>query len=101
MDSNAKELGHVFAARLFCIAPPRVECDRAFLPWQQCSQSKIAYDLRVNSCSPSTPTRALSQQSQAPETRVPLAADHQVVVDGDAQRLGRGLDLARHVDVVA
>jgi len=30
-----------------------------------------------------------------------LAADHQVVVDGDAQRLGRRLDLARHFDVIA
>jgi hypothetical protein len=32
---------------------------------------------------------------------VALAANHQVIVDGDAQRLGGGLDLARHVDVVA
>jgi hypothetical protein len=32
---------------------------------------------------------------------VPLAADHQMVADGDAQRLGRRLDLARHLDVVA
>ena len=30
-----------------------------------------------------------------------LAADHQVVVDGDPQRLGRFLDLARHLDVAA
>ena len=37
----------------------------------------------------------------APEAGMPLAADHQVIVDGDAQRLGRGLDLARHLDVVA
>ena len=42
-----------------------------------------------------------SDQSQAPETRMALAADHQVVMDGDAQRLGRRLDLARHLDVVA
>jgi hypothetical protein len=30
-----------------------------------------------------------------------LAAVHQVIVDGDAQRLRGGLDLARHLDVVA
>jgi hypothetical protein len=30
-----------------------------------------------------------------------LAADHQAVVDGDAQSLGRRPDLARHLDVVA
>ena len=30
-----------------------------------------------------------------------LAADHQMVVDGNAQRLGRGPDLTRHLDVVA
>jgi len=30
-----------------------------------------------------------------------LAADHQVVVDGDAERLGRRPDLARHLDVAA
>ena len=30
-----------------------------------------------------------------------LAADHQVIVDRDAQRLGGSLDLARHLDVVA
>ena len=32
---------------------------------------------------------------------MPLAADHEVVVDGNAERLGRRLDLARHLDVVA
>jgi hypothetical protein len=32
---------------------------------------------------------------------VPFATDYQMIVDGDAQRLGRGLDLARHLDVVA
>jgi len=41
------------------------------------------------------------QQAQAPEARMALAADHQVIVDGDAQRLGCGLHLARHLDVVA
>lgn len=30
-----------------------------------------------------------------------LAADDQVVVDGDTQRLGGRRDLARHLDVVA
>jgi hypothetical protein len=30
-----------------------------------------------------------------------LAADHQVVVYRDAERLGRPPDLARHLDVVA
>src|SRR5215510_1324749 len=44
--------------------------------------------------------RMLRQEPQAPEARVPLAADHQVIVDGDAQRLGGRLDLARHLDVV-
>src|SRR5258708_29903984 len=46
-------------------------------------------------------SRVLRQQPQAPEARVPLAADHQVIVDGDAECLCRGLDLARHLDVVA
>jgi hypothetical protein len=32
---------------------------------------------------------------------MPLAADHQVVVDRDSQRLGCRADLARHLDVVA
>jgi hypothetical protein len=31
----------------------------------------------------------LRKQSQAPEARVALAADHQMVVDCDAQRFGR------------
>jgi hypothetical protein len=31
---------------------------------------------------------ALAQQPQAPEARVALAVDHQMVVDGDARRLG-------------
>ena len=43
----------------------------------------------------------MSDQPQAPEAGVALAADHQVIVDGDAERLGRRLDLARHLDVVA
>ena len=43
----------------------------------------------------------LGKQSKTPETRVTFAAYHQVVVDGDAQRLGGRLDLARHLDVVA
>ena len=101
MDSDAKELGHVRAARLSRMAPPRGECDRASLPWQQCSQLKIAYDLRVNSRSQSTPTRALSQKPQAPEARMSLAADHQMVVDRDAERLGGFLDFLRHLDVLA
>jgi hypothetical protein len=46
-------------------------------------------------------SRVLRQQPQAPEARVTLAADHEVVVDGNAQRLGRRLDVARHLDVVA
>jgi hypothetical protein len=32
---------------------------------------------------------------------MPFAADHQMVVDRNAQRLRRRLDLARHLDVVA
>jgi hypothetical protein len=32
---------------------------------------------------------------------VPLAADHQVVVDGDAERFGGLADLLRHLDVLA
>lgn len=41
------------------------------------------------------------EQPQAPEARMAFAADHQVVVDRDAERLRRRLDLARHLDVVA
>jgi hypothetical protein len=48
----------------------------------------IACDLRVNSSSQSTTTRALSRQFQAPEARVAFPADHHVVMDGDALRLG-------------
>jgi hypothetical protein len=43
----------------------------------------------------------LSEQPQAPEARMALAAYHQMVVDGDAQRFCRLPDLARHLDVVA
>src|SRR5688572_6038393 len=42
-----------------------------------------------------------SQQPEAPEARMALAADHQVVVDREAERLGGLADLARHLDVVA
>ena len=41
------------------------------------------------------------QQAEAPEAHMTLAADHQMVVDGDARRLGRGLDPAHHLAVVA
>jgi len=47
------------------------------------------------------PGRPALQQPQVPEARMALAADHQVVVDGDAKRLGGRPDLARHLDVVA
>ena len=43
----------------------------------------------------------LRQQSEAPKAGMALAADHQVVVDRDAELLGCRLDLARHLDVVA
>ena len=43
----------------------------------------------------------LREQPKAPEARMAFAADHQVVVDGDAERFGGRLDLARHLDVVA
>jgi hypothetical protein len=43
----------------------------------------------------------LREQPQAPETGMPFAADHQVIVNGNAQRIGRLPDLARHLDVVA
>jgi hypothetical protein len=43
----------------------------------------------------------LRKQPQAPEAGMPLAADHQVIVDGDAERVGRRLDLARRLDVVS
>src|SRR5882757_3552210 len=43
----------------------------------------------------------LREQPQTPEARMALATDHQVVVDPNAQRLGRLLDLPRHLDVVA
>jgi len=50
MDSDAKELGHVRVARSKDrFGLPALECDHAFLRWQQCSQSKIAHDSRVNS----------------------------------------------------
>ena len=45
-----------------------------------------------------TPTKAL-QQSQALEAGMPGAADHEMVVQGDADRRGGTLDLARHGDV--
>src|SRR6516165_5281742 len=56
MDSDAKELGHVRVARSKDrFGLPGLECDHAFLRWQQCSQSKIAHDsLRVRDTS--TPT---------------------------------------------
>jgi hypothetical protein len=41
------------------------------------------------------------EQPQAPEARVPLAADHEMVVDRDAERFGGPSDLAGHLDVVA
>ena len=41
------------------------------------------------------------EQPQAPEARVPLAADHEMVVDRDAERFGGLSDLAGHLDVVA
>jgi hypothetical protein len=47
--------------------------------------------------SPNSPLK----QPEAAEARVSLAADHQMIVYGDAQRLGGGLHLARHLDVVA
>src|SRR5258708_39568896 len=40
------------------------------------------------------------EQPKAPEARMALAPDHQMVVDRYAQRTGRGPDLARHLDVV-
>jgi hypothetical protein len=50
MDSDAKELGHVRVARSKDrFGLPGLECDHAFLRWQQCSQSKIAHDSSVNS----------------------------------------------------
>ena len=41
------------------------------------------------------------EQPQAPEARVALAADHEVVVDRDAERSGGLGDLLGHFDVVA
>jgi hypothetical protein len=40
------------------------------------------------------------EQAKAPEARVALAADHQVIGDRNPERLGRGPDLARHVNLV-
>ncbi len=42
-----------------------------------------------------------SDQSQAPEAGVTLAADHQMVVDGDAERFGGLPDLLGHLYVLA
>src|SRR5689334_12503424 len=47
------------------------------------------------------PAGLLGQQPQAPEAGVALAADYQVVVDGDAERFGGLADFLRHLDVVA
>ena len=44
---------------------------------------------------------ALTEQSQASEAGMALAADHQVIVDRDAERLGSLADLLGHLDVVA
>jgi hypothetical protein len=41
------------------------------------------------------------EQPKAPEARVALAADHQVIVDGDAERFGGLPDFLGHLDVVA
>jgi len=43
----------------------------------------------------------LCEQPKAPEACVPLAADHQMVVDGDAERFCGLADLLSHLDVVA
>lgn len=86
MDADAKELGHVRMALEKPLSLPRAECDHAFLHWQQCLPIGIADDA-------SGP-----QQSEAPEVRVTLAADHQMVVDGDPEGLA---DFLRHLDVVA
>src|SRR5262249_44942145 len=42
----------------------------------------------------------LRQESQAPEARAPLAADHQVIVDGDARRLGGGHPVSRRDELL-
>src|SRR6185312_3394475 len=42
---------------------------------------------------------SISEQSQRTETRVAAAADHDMVVDGDADRLKRLRHRARHVDI--
>ena len=41
------------------------------------------------------------QQPEAAEARMALAADDEVIVDCDAERLGGGADLLGHLDVVA
>ena len=42
MDSDAKELGHVRVARSKDrFGLPGVECDHAFLRWQQCPNRKL------------------------------------------------------------
>jgi hypothetical protein len=51
----------------------------------------IACELRI----------ACSQQPQAPKACVPLAADHKMVVDRDAERFRGRLDFLGHLDVVA
>ena len=47
------------------------------------------------------PRHARSNQLQPLEARVPLLADDQVVVHGNAQRLGHLDDRLRHLDVGA
>src|SRR5262249_29531999 len=64
MDSDAKELGHVRVARSKDrFGLPGLECDHAFLRWQQCSQSKIAHDSRWAP----RQLRSRSAQTVAPE----------------------------------
>ena len=92
MDSDAKELGHVRMAPEKPLGLPRAECDHAFLRWQQQREFGNVGERW---------SAALRQQAKAPETRMALAADHQMVVDRDAERLGRRLDLARHLYVFA
>ena len=37
----------MYVRRDYSVWHSRLECGRAFLPWQQCSESKIAYDVAL------------------------------------------------------
>src|SRR5262249_17583052 len=90
MDSDAKELGHVRVARSKDrFGLPGLECDHAFLRWQQCSQSKlrmIRVLIRVRDTS--TPTWC-DRPVEGPACRPTLIPCRSTI---NSRSLRRGLD---------